>query len=80
MKTLGKHLEDGTLELHPGDMIYLDNKGVVQLLVIGHATPYIQPTTNDGGIGWSWDSDICKCEVVAITNIFTNKKDIPYNE
>jgi len=35
-------------------------------IFVGDCTPYTQPTTNDGGIGWSYDSDICKLYVLEV--------------
>jgi hypothetical protein len=33
---------------------------------IGDTTPYIRPTTNDGGIGWSWNDGPCTKHVLEI--------------
>jgi hypothetical protein len=44
-------------------------------LIIGSATPYCQPTTNDGGIGWNYD--VCDCLTVLAVGSINLEHNIP---
>jgi hypothetical protein len=57
-----------------GDFIKLKglNRGIVLYLeqdvsiIIGDATPYVRPTSNDGGIGWGWEEDYGKFKLLKV--------------
>lgn len=54
--TLGGYLRKSGRGLLVGDVVDLrDENGNEKRLIVGNCTPYIEPTTFDGGIGWSWD-------------------------
>jgi hypothetical protein len=62
---LSQYLKKNTLR--PGTRIELRKKdGSTIMLWIGDATPYIGPTTLDGGIGWDYDDETCQCELIRI--------------
>ena len=61
-------------KLEPGQQIFLtkfeDGEYVPSRdFWVGDATPYHEPSTNDGGFGWSYESDICK-EYVSEVHIY----------
>ena len=63
LMTLLQWVETGNL--NPGQCLLIgDMKGDYtshrETIWIGHATPYIQPTENDGGIGWDYDDPMMK--------------------
>lgn len=61
--TLGDIMENSLHPLVPGTIIGFKDGTVI---IIGDATPYMQPTTSDGGIGWIWDSGHCSKKVAYI--------------
>lgn len=44
--------------LRVGDIFYLHDEGLGSdaIIVIGNATPFTGVSTNDGGVGWDWDT------------------------
>lgn len=68
--TLGK-----LIELWPNSVDILGT--VIKLksgksIIVGHATPYIQDTSNDDGLGWEWND---RRLVTSIFNPFTMDDD-----
>lgn len=61
--TLGEWMQHRSRGLRPGMLIHFDDKTSI---LIGDATPYIRPTTNDGCIGWGWHEDYCLKKVSRI--------------
>ncbi len=73
--TVGSYLESGG-KLIPGALFYLKSKsGENFTMLVGHSTPYIQPTTNDGGIGWDWTDNTAIIEKIEFYDYSIFSKD-----
>lgn len=66
--TLGEFIEPDRLKA--GQRITVDDEhDNRETFWIGHATVYHCPSTNDGGFGWLFDSEICKKYIVEVLEI-----------
>lgn len=67
--TLGNWVKYG--RLCPGQKLTLwwknkEDLWTTKFIYVGDCTPYCQPTTDDGGIGWDWEGAICKKYVIEV--------------
>jgi hypothetical protein len=57
-KTVAQVLEEDEDGFEPGTFLELtDGYGIRTKIIVGHATPYHQPTTTDDGVGWDYTGE-----------------------
>jgi hypothetical protein len=69
--TLGEALRTNVIkEFYPGMVLHLRHSDdTLVKVLIGDATPYHEPSTNDGGIGWMYDSPYGKMEYLGYNSV-----------
>lgn len=78
-QTLGDFLESSSRGFMVGDIIDIRSEtGTERRLVVGNCTPYIQPTTNDGGIGWDWHDLYGTWTIFGVISEVISNQTIPF--
>jgi hypothetical protein len=64
-KNLAERFGDGVMLLVGDYVTFTDGSG----FLVGDATPYHEPSKNDGGFGWYWDGALCRKPLSSVINI-----------